>query len=144
MEERFWLSILKAGEDECWNWQLSTDRKGYGRLWTGERNERGHAIRMMAHRFAYELLVGEVPVGLLVLHHCDNPSCCNPKHLWVGTQSENVMDSVAKGRFTVNRRKLNDEQVNLIRLRYALGEVTQRGLAREYGVGKATIWAALQ
>jgi len=98
MEERFWLSIAKEHPDKCWNWKLSTDRKGYGRLWTGKRDAKGTALRVMAHRYAYELLVGEVPADLLVLHHCDNPSCCNPSHLWVGTQLENVRDCIQKGR----------------------------------------------
>ena len=64
---------------------------GYGRFRVGNRMP-------AAHRVAYELWVGTIPAGLYVLHHCDNPPCCNPEHLFAGTQQDNVDDMFAKGR----------------------------------------------
>lgn len=77
-------------EDLCWNWRGST-AKGYGQI-----KAEGRVMR--AHRLAFELVKGEVPEGLFVLHSCDNPLCCNPKHLRVGTHQDNMDDKTARGR----------------------------------------------
>lgn len=74
------------GPSECWEWSGSRDRKGYG-FGDGGR----------AHRLAWEWENGPVPAGLMVLHRCDNPPCCNPKHLFVGTALDNARDALAKG-----------------------------------------------
>lgn len=58
-----------------------------------------------AHRIAYELFIGKIPGGLFVCHSCDNPICTNPKHLWTGTNTQNVMDSIKKGRWGDRRKK---------------------------------------
>jgi hypothetical protein len=73
---------------QCWEWQRSRSRQGYGRL----------GPRVYAHRLAYEVFIGPIPDGLHVLHHCDNPPCCNPAHLWSGTVADNMRDRDAKGR----------------------------------------------
>lgn len=84
----FWLSVdTSGGPDACWEWQATRDQAGYGRY-------RGRG----AHRIAYELAVGMVPSGYVVLHACDNPSCCNPAHLQAGTHSANMCERVLKGR----------------------------------------------
>ena len=74
----------------CWNWTGST-AKGYGQIWVGNTNLR-------SHRLAYEIAHGPIPDGLLVRHKCDNPLCCNPAHLEVGTDADNAMDRVVRGR----------------------------------------------
>lgn len=74
----------------CWEWRGSRVR-GYGQL-----KVNGHPLR--AHRMAYELVCGAVPDGLMVLHSCDNPKCCNPAHLRAGTAADNYQDAVERGR----------------------------------------------
>lgn len=91
MDRRFW-SLVRTGErDDCWPWQGHTDDRGYG--WF--THNRKH---VPAHRLAYELTRGPIPSGLNACHSCDNPSCCNPGHIWPGTQKQNIDDAVAKGR----------------------------------------------
>lgn len=87
--ERFWEKVDQSGD--CWLWMGGRNDDGYGIVqWEG------HVTG--AHRVAYEISVGPIPEGKLVLHSCDNPSCVNPNHLWIGDQSDNAADSVAKGR----------------------------------------------
>ena len=84
------LAKVHIGEPpakECWEWQGRKDKGGYGRL-----------DARLAHRVAWELLEGPIPENLCVLHSCDNPSCVNPYHLFLGTQKDNVADMIAKGR----------------------------------------------
>jgi hypothetical protein len=80
-----------GGPAACWPWTGSCTRHGYGKLSATE----------VAHRVAWELTNGPIPSGLCVLHRCDNPPCCNPAHLFLGTRSDNVADMVAKGRAAV-------------------------------------------
>jgi hypothetical protein len=103
---------------------------------------------VFAHRIAYELAVGPIPDGMKVLHACDNPPCCNPDHLSVGTQSDNVTDAMQKGRMKTKRgsnhklAKLTEAQVAQIRLAYVPGSSGERsitGLAAKFGVGKSSI-----
>lgn len=89
-EKTFWESMAIGGPDECWPW-LKASRKGYGRLhYKGRRNQ-------VATRIAWELTHGH-PGELCVLHSCDNPPCCNPRHLFLGTKTQNVEDRDSKGR----------------------------------------------
>jgi hypothetical protein len=92
LDEQFWSKIDRKGPSDCWLWQGATGKKGYGYF-----NDRGKLIR--SHRFSWELTNKQsVPKGLLVCHSCDNPPCCNPNHLWVGTAKDNTEDMIAKGR----------------------------------------------
>jgi hypothetical protein len=94
---RFWDSVDKsAGPDGCWPWQRGRNNKGYGRFLI-ERD--GTRQRPLAHRVAMRLHLGrELDRAEFVLHHCDNPPCCNPAHLFLGTQKDNMADMMAKGR----------------------------------------------
>lgn len=132
--DRFMAKVVKT--DGCWNWSARKTPQGYGRISVGNVNK-------LAHRVAFELMVG--PIGELhVLHRCDNPSCVNPKHLWLGTNTENIADKVAKGRVpsfvgSANpRSKLNDADVIAIRHAAASG-VVQAELATQFGVTQAQI-----
>lgn len=91
--ERF-LDYYKPGRpDECWPWRGSIDKDGYGYFASDDRTR-----QLRAHRTAFELAGGVVPPGRHVLHLCDNPPCCNPSHLFVGTNLDNIADKVSKGR----------------------------------------------
>jgi hypothetical protein len=97
---RFWAKVNKDGpiheeHGQCWNW-LGGLTFGYGNFCAlGEGR---------AHRVSYIIHNGKIPKGLFVLHKCDNPSCVNPKHLFLGTQKDNVADCVTKGRFATGER----------------------------------------
>lgn len=90
---RFWRHVQRGGPDDCWPWD-NPGKRGYGYIGTGGRE--GHFLR--AHRVAWELANGPIPDGLYVLHDCDNPACCNPTHLHLGTQADNIREAIERGR----------------------------------------------
>ena len=134
---------------KCWEWVANKDRNGYGRF--------GGKTKISSHRYSWELAYGNIPDGLFVLHKCDNPSCVNPEHLFLGTQQDNMIDMVEKGRWTprnttntpegiIARRgeshpnhKLTDLQVSYIRDKYAIGDITYKEIALEMCVNITTI-----
>lgn len=89
--DMFWRHVERGAADACWPWNGARYRAGYGRIRRGR-------IQRAAHREAYELAVGTVPRDKLVCHRCDNPPCCNPAHLFLGTAADNNGDRHAKGR----------------------------------------------
>lgn len=137
---RFWSKVDKSGgSDSCWIWTAGRNH-GYGWVrWNGRP--------MNAQRVAWILTHGD-PGDLHVLHRCDVPACCNPSHLFLGTDADNMHDMDAKGRrVTSDRRgekhpkhKLTIDQVAEIRLLYAQGGITQDALATRYGVESPCIW----
>ena len=88
---RFIQKVTVRGKSDCWDWTANIDSCGYGRF--GFRQK-----LLSAHRFSWMLFVGEIPDKLHVLHHCDNPSCVNPDHLFLGTHQDNMTDRNCKGR----------------------------------------------
>ena len=136
VEDRFWVKVDKRGLQECWNWLASLDSRGYGNFGI---KRGGKFVMQRAHRIAYELATGPVPAGLVVRHSCDNRRCCNPAHLSIGTQSDNMNDAVERGRLKRagarnGRAKLRDADVVEIRL----SADSLRVLAERYGVAKST------
>lgn len=101
-EIRFWSKVKKLdGLNACWEW-CGTRSRGYGRFRVG-----GGRGTMQAHIFSHELAFGRIKGNLLVLHKCDNCCCVRPSHLFLGTQSDNIRDSVAKGRWPDRSGKRN-------------------------------------
>lgn len=87
--ERFWSKVEKT--DGCWLWTAYLDERGYGTF--------GYKGKVhYAHRVSYELTKGPIPIGLHILHSCDNPACVNPAHLRTGTHTDNMRDKVERGR----------------------------------------------
>lgn len=96
LTDKFWRNVLKGGPDDCWNW-TGFKIRGYGRL-----NYRCKSLR--AHRYSYAIHREPIPPGLNVCHSCDNRSCVNPKHLWLGTYKDNYLDCRKKGRHSHGRK----------------------------------------
>lgn len=93
---RFWAKVEKS--EGCWNWRAATVR-GYGEFRIGGRS----VSPMYAHRVSWTMANGPIPVGLLVLHHCDNRRCVRPSHLFLGTVADNAQDASRKGRLPQQR-----------------------------------------
>jgi HNH endonuclease len=131
--KRFWSKVNRQGDDDCWEWKASLTGGGYGRF-------RFPGCHKLSHRLSWEFTNGAIPDCLDVLHECDNRKCVNPKHLFLGTHQDNMKDRDRKGRTARQKgekrgqHKLTVEQVEEIRQRYASGGISQRQLAREYGI----------
>jgi len=141
LEERFWAKVDKKGPDDCWEWTGALGGDRYGHRY-GQIGISGKIVR--AHRVSWELANGPIPKGICVLHHCDNPSCVNPSHLFLGTKLDNAQDAIKKGRY-VNLRgedngaaELTEQDVHEIRQMLGRG-IPQRVIAKKYGVSKSTV-----
>lgn len=136
----FWERMEQSGD--CLLWTRSRTKDGYGQVWY-----EGKVWK--ASRVAWLLTHGPIPDGVRVLHNCpggDNPACCNPDHLFLGSQSDNVRDMMAKGRNASTPRgaanpntHLTDDDVRAIRALYSSGEYAYAGLAAAFSVGQSTI-----
>lgn len=123
-------------ETGCWEWQGLKDVGGYGSIGVGGRHWK-------VHRLNWQMFNGQpVPEGMLVCHRCDNPPCCNPDHLFVGTHADNNADKVAKGRQArgedTAKSKLTDDKVREI-FRLAHEGRAWRSIARGLGLDTVTI-----
>lgn len=164
--DNFFSHVTKT--ESCWLWTGSKNEKGYGRCDADYGSGYAHRVSFLIHN-------GQIPDGLLVLHHCDVPGCVNPGHLFLGTDADNAHDRDAKGRRVSSfgdrngsrthpellrrgdnhpararpdylargdahrRSKLSSEKVVIIRSRYASGLVSQKQLAKEFGVDRSVI-----
>lgn len=137
--EKLWARTDKTSSPHgCWIVSGTVVHSGHVQI---KRKAEGlPAVR--AHRLAWELLRGPVPEGLSVLHNCpggDNPRCVNPAHLWLGSQAENVHDSIRKGRYnTFGIQKLNAAQVREIRGLLARG-LRHKDIAARFGIARNTV-----
>lgn len=135
--ERFEKYVDKSSV--CWEWQGKISTFGYGQFsitW---------GDCWQAHRLAFKLYKGIDPKNLCVCHTCDNRSCVNPKHLWLGTQQENIKDMIKKGRAIKatsennGGAKLTWKKVNEIRELYKTGKYFYKDLGKKFNVSKSTI-----
>lgn len=143
--ERFWAKVEKTAT--CWEWQGGTNGTGYGRFNAG--TGRTESRVMLAHRYAKELEIGrELASDEWVLHHCDNPPCVRPDHLYVGTQDDNMADMLRRGRYGDRqwpagedhpRAALSNDEVATIRT--MRGSLTAPKVAQRFGVSESTIYA---
>lgn len=138
--ERFLRKVEKT--PECWLWLGTKNNKGYGMFMLESPN------KMLAHRAAWILLRGAIPLGACMLHSCDNPGCVNPGHLRVGTHAENMRDAVAKGRHRYiahygqdnGQTKLRAEDTLAITAALTAGnQATHAEIAKVFGVTRARV-----
>ncbi len=123
--DRFWAHVDKSGD--CWTWTGGRQWQNYGMFWN-----------QMAHRIAYELTYGPISDGLVVCHHCDNPPCVRPDHLFLGTQKANLADCSRKGRISrgVNHHdaKCSEDDIRQIRRLYDGKKGTRAALAHQFNL----------
>lgn len=133
----FWSKVNIGDINSCWIWQKVKRKGGYGHVVWGNKD-------LCAHRVAYELWYEEtIPIGLEVCHICDNPSCCNPHHLFLGTTLDNMQDKVskerqAKGEFN-GKTKLIEKEVIEIRKLYKSGLYKYKEIGEMFCVSKSAI-----
>lgn len=151
--QRFWSKVDIKGENECWLWIAARFKEGYGAFKLNGQNKK-------ASRVAFVISNGSIPNGMLVCHSCNNPPCCNPKHLFAGSYDDNMKHMIACGRslagdlnpmriggdFVIRGEKhpsskMTQEKVLDIRKRHADKTASLGFLAREYGVTKQSIYA---
>ena len=145
--ERVLDRVVRVPFSGCWIFTGATNDFGYGIVGSGARGEPNERV----HRITYKHFCGSIPDGMFVCHTCDVPSCCNPDHLFLGTNQDNVNDMVKKRRNSKPPRnlhivgsahpgsKLTEQQVLLIRDTYRKGFGTQQDIAKAYGVARQTI-----
>lgn len=148
---REWLlSLVKENDAGCWIWQRSTCRNGYGHF---TNTIDGKKWNIGAHRKSYELFIGPIPAGLMVLHKCDVRSCVNPDHLFVGTAADNMRDAAAKGRLKPppkhgkggggpkgeRHRNAKLSAIQAAEILSLKGTATRLQLAKIYGVSESTV-----
>lgn len=140
LERRFWPKVVVGADTDCWPWVAKARHPyGYGRMTAGR------GVHLKAHQIAWSLKNGPIPIGLLVLHSCDNPSCCNPSHLSVGTQKANMAGAKERGRSLAppvhkgeanHNSKLTNKQIAAIRADQRSAEA----IAVDYGISSKTVY----
>jgi hypothetical protein len=133
-EERFWEKVDKSGD--CWEWTAGRIPSGYGSVYYQEQ-------RQPAHRVAWQLVNGPIPPGMFVCHHCDNPPCVRPDHLFLGTPAENSADRNRKGRLNPPRGERSPTRLTTLDV-ISIRDMRERGashaqLGRAFGLSPTAI-----
>jgi len=134
---RFWDKVDRSNDDECWEWQYHRNEDGYGQFGYDGRVELAHSVVLMLH--------GETLGEEYVLHHCDNPACVNPEHLYVGDQEDNMQDREERSGYEHPlgeehpRSSLSDDDVAVIKWKLENTDMIQKEIANEYGVSREAI-----
>ena len=143
-DRRFWFYVDKISSPRgCWIWTgcLGKGRyDGYGRV-----NRRG--ISKLAHRWSWELANGPIPNGKIICHRCDNPPCVNPEHLFIGTDKDNMLDMVAKGRHSKTHSCFGEKHSNAVLTEEAIRKIfalqkdgmTQRKIASIFKISQPAV-----
>ena len=136
--DRFWRNVVRNPKG-CWIWNGSRIPRGYGQIHCNGRSQ-------LAHRVSWELHYGPIPIGVLVLHHCDNRPCVRPGHLFLGNGAANIADMIQKGRSL--RGEANPNAKLTVAIVQSIRErIIRRGtiaaLSREFGVSPDAISAIL-
>jgi len=137
LADRFWEKVDKQGPDECWEWIGGKHNKGYGQIQAYSRLDKAHRVSWMINN-------GPIPENMCVLHHCDNPSCVNPAHLWLGTNADNVRDKMEKGREAHNggekngSAKLTEPKVRRV-IAFLDAGYSHKKIAAFFNVSRSTI-----
>lgn len=146
MNDRFWAKVDKRGPSECWEWKAARLPSGHGRFRLSQPRR-----LVPSHRFAWEIENGPMPNGALACHHCDNPSCCNPAHIYPGTPLSNMQDMHRRGRAKCGHgsqkgeahpgHKLSAEDVELMRMTWETlrAGVTYKSVAKAFGVSPSLV-----
>jgi hypothetical protein len=159
VRDRYWKKVDRSGGPDSCHWWTACKTDGYGRL-----NIEGRLYK--THRISWVIANNkDIPPGMHVCHTCDNPDCCNPNHLWLGTHIDNMRDRDNKGRCSPalgdrhgsrtkpesrprgaahGRAIFTEDQVRKIREEYALGGITQQALADKHGIDQSTISAIIR
>ncbi len=105
IEEKFWRKVAIIPEHPCWEWVGLKHKQGYGRM---RIKAEGYKYRkaLLSHRVSWEIHNGPIPDKMFVLHKCDNTSCVNPQHLFIGDQFDNMRDMVKKGRWRRGKKRM--------------------------------------
>jgi hypothetical protein len=132
LSERIWRRIEVRLLDECWLWQGCLDNFGYGHIGVDKKH-------YLAHRLAFEDIVGPIPDGAVLRHTCDTGACCNPTHLVVGTQQANIHDKYERKR-DHQKAVITKEIVDTVEARMPIPHGTKALLAKELGITPYLIW----
>ena len=140
---RFHENIDSSSVDGCWPWTGgSVNKDGYGVIWFARKSRYAHRVSLA---LSENKDIRSVPSSMYALHHCDNPICCRPSHLYWGTHADNTADRVRRGRqadvagIKNPRAKIGVDDVRAIRRRLAAGE-SQKVIAADYGLPRQSVW----
>lgn len=135
-QQQIMRNVVVRPITRCWIWTAAINSLGYGRV------RRAAPRRLqLAHRASYEIFIGAIPSRINVLHKCDTPRCVNPDHLFLGTQSENIVDCSTKGRLVDNRGTKHGmcklQEVDVLNIRSS--DLPNRRLAEQFGISDTTV-----
>jgi hypothetical protein len=135
-QRRFWKGFTVNEDTGCWDWKGAKLLSGYGKIVINK-------VQWRAHRAAYYLTRGQIPEGMVVCHHCDNPGCVNPEHLFLGTQQENLADMRRKGRMKTGTTTGEKHWKTTITAEQAmeiyLAEGSHRRIAEQFGISRPAV-----